>query len=237
MSAAGQSAGMTMLDKIWSKHSILERADGETLLYVDRHLIHDGYAPAFEFLKARGLNLRAPHQIFATPDHYVPTDEREVANIAGDQREMVKPLVDNAREPASRCSISATDVKGIVHVVGPEQGISQPGMTIVCGDSHTSTHGALGALAFGIGMTQATQVLATQTLWQRKPKSMRITVEGKPGLASPPRTSSWRSSARSARRGRSAMSSSMPARRFAGSRWKGGSRSATCRSKPAPVPA
>jgi len=182
MSGAGQSTGMTMLDKIWSKHSILERADGETLLYVDRHLVHDGYAPAFEFLKARGLRPHSPHQIFATPDHYVPTDGREVHNIAGDQRAMVKSLVENARELGITLFNLSDRRQGIVHVVGPEQGISQPGMTIVCADSHTSTHGALGALAFGVGMTQATQVLATQTLWQRKPKSMRVTVDGTPGF-------------------------------------------------------
>jgi 3-isopropylmalate/(R)-2-methylmalate dehydratase large subunit len=182
MSGAGQSAGMTMLDKIWSKHSILERADGETLLYVDRHLVHDGYAPAFEFLKARGLRPHSPRQIFATPDHYVPTDGRPVQNIAGDQRAMVRSLIDNARELGITLFNLEDRRQGIVHVVGPEQGISQPGMTIVCADSHTSTHGALGALAFGVGMTQATQVLATQTLWQRKPKAMRITVDGTPGF-------------------------------------------------------
>jgi 3-isopropylmalate/(R)-2-methylmalate dehydratase large subunit len=169
----------TMLDKIWSEHSILDRPDGETLLYIDRHLIHDGYAPAFEFLDARKLKVRSPGQTFGTPDHYVPTDRRVVAEIASpERRDMVNALIDNAAKQGITVFELADARQGIVHVIGPEQGISQPGMTIVCGDSHTSTHGALGALAFGIGMTQAAQVLATQTLWQRKPKSMRISVEG-----------------------------------------------------------
>jgi 3-isopropylmalate/(R)-2-methylmalate dehydratase large subunit len=173
---------MTMLDRIWARHSILERPDGETLLYIDRHLIFDAYAPAFEFLKARGLNVRRPRQTFATPDHYVPTDEREVERIvSAERRAMVTSLYDNAREAGIELFRLGDHRQGIVHVMGPEQGISQPGLTIVAADSHTSTHGALGALAFGVGMSQATQVLATQTLWQRKPKSMRIRVDGKLG--------------------------------------------------------
>ncbi|RUU80201.1 3-isopropylmalate dehydratase large subunit [Mesorhizobium sp. M7A.F.Ca.CA.001.09.2.1] len=183
MSLGRPRAALTMLDKIWSQHSILDRADGETLLYVDRHLIHDGYQPAFEFLRARGLRPRAPHQIFGTPDHYVPTDVRQVARIpSAERRGMVESLMENAKELGFTVFELADSRQGIVHVIGPEQGISQPGMTIVCADSHTSTHGALGALAFGVGMTQATQVLATQTLWQRKPKSMRISVEGELGF-------------------------------------------------------
>jgi 3-isopropylmalate/(R)-2-methylmalate dehydratase large subunit len=183
MSPGEPRGGLTMLDKIWSRHSILERADGETLLYVDRHLIHDGYMPAFEFLAARGLKPRAPRQIFGTPDHYVPTDIRQVDRIPSDERRgMVKSLMEASREFGITLFDLADRRQGIVHVIGPEQGISQPGMTIVCADSHTSTHGALGALAFGVGMTQATQVLATQTLWQRKPKSMRISVEGELGF-------------------------------------------------------
>lgn len=173
---------MTMLDKIWSRHSIVDRPDGETLLYIDRHLIFDAYAPAFEFLKARGLKVRSPHRTLATPDHYVPTDERQVERIGNaERRAMVTTLYDNAREAGIELFELADRRQGIVHVVGPEQGISQPGMTIVAADSHTSTHGAVGALAFGVGMSQATQVLATQTLWQRKPKSMRVLVEGELG--------------------------------------------------------
>jgi 3-isopropylmalate/(R)-2-methylmalate dehydratase large subunit len=168
-----------MFEKIWSRHQILERADGQTLLYVDRHLIHDGYAPAFEFLRERGLKPRVPERIFGTPDHYVPTNSRDVTQIVdAERRHMVDTLTVNA-EAAGITLFGLNDRRqGIVHVIGPEQGISQPGMTLVCGDSHTSTHGALGALAFGIGMTEVTQVLATQTLWQRKPKTMRVTVKG-----------------------------------------------------------
>jgi 3-isopropylmalate/(R)-2-methylmalate dehydratase large subunit len=153
------------------------------LLYVDRHLIHDGYTPAFEFLAARGLRPRAPQQTFGTPDHYVPTDIRQVDRIESEERRgMVRSLMEASRDFGITLFDLADRRQGIVHVIGPEQGISQPGMTIVCADSHTSTHGALGALAFGVGMTQATQVLATQTLWQRKPKSMRISVEGELGF-------------------------------------------------------
>ena len=118
MSGAGQSTGMTMLDKIWSKHSILERADGETLLYVDRHLVHDGYAPAFEFLKARGLRPHSPHQIFATPDHYVPTDGREVAQyrrrpardgqVAGRECARARHHAVQSQRPAARASCTSS---------------------------------------------------------------------------------------------------------------------------------
>jgi 3-isopropylmalate/(R)-2-methylmalate dehydratase large subunit len=168
-----------MLEKIWSQHRIVARADGQDLLYVDRHLIHDGYAPAFEFLRERGLRPRVPERIFGTPDHYVPTNTRDVVQIDdAERRHMVDSLTENA-EAAGITLFGLTDRRqGIVHVIGPEQGISQPGMFIVCGDSHTSTHGALGALAFGIGMTEVTHVLATQTLWQRKPKTMRISLDG-----------------------------------------------------------
>ncbi len=172
-------ASLTMLEKLWSRHRIVERADGQTLLYVDRHLIHDGYAPAFEFLRERGLRPRVPARIFGTPDHYVPTNTRDVVQIEdAERRHMVDSLTENTAA-AGITLFGLTDRRqGIVHVMGPEQGISQPGMLIVCGDSHTSTHGALGALAFGIGMTEVTHVLATQTLWQRKPKTMRITLDG-----------------------------------------------------------
>jgi 3-isopropylmalate/(R)-2-methylmalate dehydratase large subunit len=168
-----------MFEKIWSRHRILERPDGQTLLYIDRHLIHDGYAPAFEFLEARGLKPHAPEQIFATPDHYVPTDTRDATQIVDAER---RYMVDSLDRYASKFGLTqfglADKRHGIVHVVGPEQGISQPGMIVVCADSHTSTHGAVGALAFGLGMTEANHILATQTLWQRKPKTMRITVDG-----------------------------------------------------------
>ncbi len=174
----------TLFDKIWARHRVIERADGHTLLYVDRHLIHDGSNPAFEMLKRRGRKPRAPQRIFATPDHYVPTENgRSLDRIAGaERRHMVETLARNTEEAGITMFGLGDPRQGIVHVVGPEEGLSQPGMLIVCGDSHTSTHGALGALAFGIGMTEVAHVLATQTLWQRKPRAMRINVDGALGL-------------------------------------------------------
>jgi 3-isopropylmalate/(R)-2-methylmalate dehydratase large subunit len=173
----------TMFDKIWDRHRVLEREDGQTLLYVDRHLVHDGCAPAFAMLRGRGQPLRAPERVFASPDHYVPTDTRETAAIADPAlRGMVESLDQAAAESGFRLFGLQDGNQGIVHVVGPETGISQPGMVIVCGDSHTSTHGALGALAFGIGMTEVAHALATQCLWQRKPATMRITVDGALGF-------------------------------------------------------
>ncbi|HTW26539.1 MAG TPA: 3-isopropylmalate dehydratase large subunit [Acetobacteraceae bacterium] len=184
MSEVPHAAPRTMFEKIWARHSIVERPDGQTLLFVDRHLIHDGSAPAFDVLRARNLRPRSPERIFATPDHYVPTDSRAIERIADpERRAMATSLAENAA--ASGITLFGLDDprQGIVHVIGPEQGLSQPGMVIVCADSHTSTHGALGALAFGVGMTEAAHVLATQTLWQRKPRTMRIRVEGPLGPA------------------------------------------------------
>ena len=181
MTTRNDTAGAprTLFDKIWDRHRVLEREDGQTLLYVDRHLVHDGAAPAFETLRQRGLKLRAPDRIFATPDHYVPTDTRVVQDIPdAEKRGMVENLRDNAALHGFRLFGLTDPNQGIVHVIGPETGLSQPGMVLVCADSHTSTHGALGALAFGIGMTETAHVLATQTLWQRKPRTMRITVDG-----------------------------------------------------------
>ncbi|MBL6454988.1 3-isopropylmalate dehydratase large subunit [Belnapia sp. T6] len=175
-------APRTMFEKIWDRHRVLEREDGQTLLYVDRHLMHDGGAVAFDVLRKRGLKPRAPERIFAVPDHYVPTDSRKLEEIRDPRhRELVEKLARNTAEHGIRNFGLGDPNQGIVHVIGPETGLSQPGMVMVCGDSHTSTHGALGALAFGIGSTEVAHVLATQTLWQRKPKAMRITVEGQLG--------------------------------------------------------
>jgi 3-isopropylmalate/(R)-2-methylmalate dehydratase large subunit len=170
----------TLFDKIWTRHRVLERADGQTLLYVDRHLIHDGSSNAFRMLRERGLKLRAPHRTFATPDHYVPTDAgRSLDAIADPERRgMVEDLARNTKEAGVTMFGLGDPRQGIVHVIGPEEGLTQPGMLIVCGDSHTSTHGALGALAFGIGATEVSHVLATQTLWQRRPRTLRITIDG-----------------------------------------------------------
>jgi 3-isopropylmalate/(R)-2-methylmalate dehydratase large subunit len=169
----------TLFEKIWSRHRVVERDDGQVLLYIDNHLVQDGGVPAFEILRRRGLAPRAPHRTFATPDHYVPTDSRDLGTIADpEKRFMAQTLADeSARAGITHFGIDDAR-QGILHVIGPEQGLSWPGMVIVCGDSHTSTHGAMGALAFGIGATEVAHVLATQSLWQRKPKTMRITVDG-----------------------------------------------------------
>jgi 3-isopropylmalate/(R)-2-methylmalate dehydratase large subunit len=172
----------TLFDKIWAQHVVTRRDDGQTLLYVDRHLVQDGSAPAFEMLRQRKLPVRSPERAFATPDHYVPTDSRELARMPDpEKRAMAQALHDDCAAAGIRFFGLDDERQGIVHVVGPEQGLSLPGMLIVCGDSHTSTHGALGALAFGIGASEITHVLATQTLWQRKPRTMRITVNGRLG--------------------------------------------------------
>jgi len=176
------TAPRTLFDKIWDRHVVHQREDGHTLLYVDRHLIHDGSRRAFEVLGERGLRVRRPDRTFGTPDHYVPTTSRTMEGVDDpDRRLMVESITKNAREHGVTVFGLDDARQGIIHVVGPEQGLTQPGMTLVCGDSHTSTHGALGALAFGIGATEVAHVLATQTLWQRRPKTMRISVEGRLG--------------------------------------------------------
>ncbi len=174
----------TLFDKIWDAHTILVRADGAILLHVGRHLIHDGSRAGFTSLKEKGLKLRHPERTFATPDHYVSTHAGTLEAIdVPYRREMVSALSENSREYGVNLFDLGDVRQGIVHVIGPEQGITLPGLLMVCGDSHTATHGALGALAFGIGASEVSHVLATQTLWQSsRPKSMRITVDGSLGL-------------------------------------------------------
>ena len=172
--------GRTLYEKIWNAHVVAQGPGGRTLLYIDRHLLHDGSFHAFEALRRTGRSVRRPDAGFATPDHYVPTTGRD--NITNPElRDKVETLAANAK--ATRITIFPVndERQGIVHVIGPEQGITQPGVTLVCGDSHTSTHGALGALAFGIGASEVAHVLATQALWQRQAKTMRITIDGAPG--------------------------------------------------------
>lgn len=166
----------TLFEKIWTAHQVVARPDGHCLLYVDRHLIHDGSRPAFELLRRRGLHVRRPDRTTGTADHYLPTGDGPIADP--EKRAMVESLAANAAEAGIDAFGPGDPRQGIVHVIGPEQGLSLPGALIVCGDSHTSTHGALGALAFGIGMTEVSHVLATQTIWQQRPRTMRIGVEG-----------------------------------------------------------
>lgn len=174
-------APQTLFDKIWQSHVVVDRGDGYHLLYVDRHLMHDGSAAGFSRLQARGIALRRPELALATPDHYNSTASRDVAAIEDPQhRRLVEQLQTNTRQAGVRLFFLDDERQGIAHVVSPEQGLTQPGLTLVCGDSHTATHGALGALAFGIGSSEVTHVMATQCLWQRKPKAMRISLEGTP---------------------------------------------------------
>ena len=174
----------TLFEKIWDEHVIVEREDGDALLYIDRHLIHDLHFRAFAALKAKGIPLREPAKLFGVPDHSVPTTAKTLADIPeGEMREPVEVLQQAAEEMGFNHFPMSDERRGIVHVVGPEQGITLPGLVLVCGDSHTSTHGALGCISFGIGSTEVGHVLATQSLWQRKPKSMRITINGTLGQA------------------------------------------------------
>ena len=169
----------TLFDKLWQPHVVLAREDGRTLLYVDRHLLQDGSAPAFAMLRQRGLAPRVSARAFATPDHYIPTHSRSLADVRDPEAARMAEALGDDTARAGIVMFGVDDARqGIVHVVAPEQGLSQPGMLIVCGDSHTSTHGAVGALAFGIGASEVAHVLATQTIWQRRPKTMRITIEG-----------------------------------------------------------
>ena len=172
--------GRTLYEKIWDAHRIVDGDDGQTLLHVARHLVHDGSVHAFEFLNDRGLKVRRPDQVFATPDHGVSTQVHQVDAIADPEQRRVVQLLERNTRAAGIVHFALDDPRqGIVHVVGPEQGITQPGIVLVCGDSHTATHGALGALAFGAGASEITHVLATQTTWQRRSKTMRITVDGR----------------------------------------------------------
>ena len=169
--------GRTLYGKIWSTHAVASGPGGRTLLYIDRQLLHEGTFHAFAALRASGRGVRRPEANFATPDHYVPT-ARRIRIENAELRDKIDTLADNAAA-AGITHFALDDARqGIVHVIGPEQGITQPGITLVCGDSHTSTHGALGALAFGIGASEVAHVLATQSLWQAKSRTMRVTVDG-----------------------------------------------------------
>jgi 3-isopropylmalate/(R)-2-methylmalate dehydratase large subunit len=174
--------GLTMFEKIWSRHVVAEGPGGQTLLYIDRHLLHEGSTRAFARLGASGRRVRRPSAMVATADHYVPTTKRGVAIGDAEVRGMVETLERETSALGITCFGPDDARQGIVHVIGPEQGATQPGITLICGDSHTATHGALGALAFGVGSSEVEHVMVTQCLWQKKPKVMRITVSGARGF-------------------------------------------------------
>ncbi len=170
----------TLYDKIWDAHVVHEDSDGTSLLYIDRHLVHEVTSPqAFEGLRMAGRKVRAPEKTIAVPDHNVPTTPDRVKGIENpESRIQVEALDSNAREFGVHY-YPVNDIRqGIVHIVGPEQGWTLPGMTVVCGDSHTATHGAFGALAHGIGTSEVEHVLATQTLIQKKSKNMKVEITG-----------------------------------------------------------
>ncbi|MBT6414859.1 3-isopropylmalate dehydratase large subunit [Candidatus Puniceispirillum sp.] len=173
------SAPKTLFDKIWDAHVVHQQDDGTCLIYIDRHLVHEVTSPqAFEGLRNNGRTVRAPNRTLAVADHNIPTTDRSEGIADEESRIQVEALETNAAEFGVPY-FGMNDIRqGIVHVIGPEQGFTQPGMTIVCGDSHTATHGAFGALAFGIGTSEVEHVLATQTLIQKPAKNMRITVDG-----------------------------------------------------------
>jgi 3-isopropylmalate/(R)-2-methylmalate dehydratase large subunit len=170
----------TLYDKIWDDHLVDEQPDGTCLLYIDRHLVHEVTSPqAFEGLRNSGRKVRAPHKTLAVVDHNVPTTDRKLPNPDPESAEQIAVLAENARHFGLEYYNEFDKRQGIVHIIGPEQGFTLPGTTIVCGDSHTATHGAFGALAYGIGTSEVEHVLATQTLIQKKSKNMRALVNGK----------------------------------------------------------
>lgn len=180
------SSPRTLFDKIWASHVVDTLADGTAILYIDRHLVHEVTSPqAFEGLRMAGRRLRHPDATIAVVDHNVPTSDRTQPVEEPESRNQIETLERNVKEFGVPYFPLLSANQGIVHVVGPEQGISLPGMTIVCGDSHTSTHGAMGALAFGIGTSEVEHVMATQTILQKPARNMRISVEGtlNPGVS------------------------------------------------------
>src|SRR5918998_2757515 len=175
----------TLYDKIFDDHLVDRQPDGTCLLYIDRHLVHEVTSPqAFEGLRLAKRRVRAPEKTLAVVDHNVPTTDRRFGIDDPESRLQVETLAENARDFGIEYYSELDRRQGIVHIVGPEQGFTLPGMTIVCGDSHTSTHGAFGALAHGIGTSEVEHVLATQTLIQNKARNMRVTVDGQlpPGV-------------------------------------------------------
>jgi 3-isopropylmalate/(R)-2-methylmalate dehydratase large subunit len=175
----------TIIEKLWDSHIVRERPGTPTLIYIDLHLVHEVTSPqAFDGLRARGLTVRRPDLTIATADHSIPTSDRSLPIVDTIAAKQLAQLEANCSEFGIRCLGIHSDRQGIVHVIGPELGLTQPGMTVVCGDSHTATHGAFGALAFGIGTSEVEHVLASQCLLQRKSKTFQVRVDGtlRPGV-------------------------------------------------------
>jgi len=173
------STPKTLYDKIWNDHLVSENEDGTSIIYIDRHLVHEVTSPqAFEGLKIANRSVRKPNFTLATADHNIPTTNRDEGISDPESKLQVDTLEENCKEHGITFLSMSDKRQGIVHIIGPEQGFTQPGMTIVCGDSHTSTHGAFGALAWGIGTSEVEHVLATQTLVQTKAKNMQINIQG-----------------------------------------------------------
>lgn len=172
--------GQTLFEKIWDRHVVVQRQSGPSLIYIDRHMVHEVTSPqAFDGLRMNNRKVRRPDLTIATMDHNVPTSDRGLAIIDQISAVQIQALEKNCREFGIQIFDIHSPNQGIVHVIGPQLGITLPGSTIVCGDSHTSTHGAFGALAFGIGTSEVEHVLASQTLWLEKPNSFEIKIEGK----------------------------------------------------------
>src|SRR6059036_3940875 len=169
----------TIIEKVWDSHVVQARENAPTLLFIDLHLVHEVTSPqAFQGLRERGLKVRRPDLTVATADHSIPTSDRSLPIVDTIARTQLAQLEKNCSDFGIPCYGIHSNKQGIVHVIGPELGLTQPGMTVVCGDSHTSTHGAFGAFALGVGTSEVEHVLATQTLPQRKPKTMRVAFHG-----------------------------------------------------------
>ena len=169
----------TLFDKIWDAHVVAEEPERPVVLYIDLHLVHEVTSPqAFAGLRARGLRVRRPDKTYATMDHSIPTLPRSLAFVDPEAEDQLRALAANCRDQGITLYDTESDRQGIVHVIGPELGLTLPGHTIVCGDSHTSTHGAFGALAFGIGTSEVEHVLATQCLLQQRARTLEVRVDG-----------------------------------------------------------
>src|SRR5512132_1115691 len=176
----------TIIEKVWDAHVVHAQEGAPTLLFIDLHLVHEVTSPqAFQGLRDRNLKVRRPDLTIATADHSIPTSDRSLPIVDTIAAKQLDQLEANCRQFGIRCLGVHSDRQGIVHVIGPELGLTQPGMTVVCGDSHTATHGAFGALAFGIGTSEVEHVLATQCLLQRKSKTFEVKVDGtlRPGVS------------------------------------------------------